>query len=126
MSAFYDDMAQVAANLIAEYGQSVVLTYSQPGAYDTATGKTTAGSVSIISAIGIQRAYRAREIDGSMIQQGDNRLVLSPFDGDGQPLSGVKVNGRVEMADGSTWTVVSVEPISPAGKALVFVIQLRR
>lgn len=110
MSAFYDRMIATAARLIAKYGQPVTLI------------QTTGAS----DCVGIEQAYKANEIDGTLVKQGDNRVILASRTAAGAALAEPKRHSHVVLADGVKWSLESVEAMRPAGQALVYILQLRR
>lgn len=126
MSEFYDDMAATAAELIAEFGQPVTLTHSVPGAYDTETGTSAAATVTTQACLGVEEAYSARSIDGTLILAGDKKLMLSVETTAGTAVTAPAVEDTVTFADASVWTIKAVEPLSPGGTALLYTLQLRR
>jgi len=123
---FYADMATTAQELLAEFGQSVTLTESTPGAYDTAQSKPGAPNVTTQSAVGLIRDYSGRSIDGTLIQAGDRLLIVGPSLVGGGALTEPTVESAVTLADNTEWTVKRVEAMKPAGTAVAYRLQLRR
>lgn len=123
---FYADMAATAADLIAEFGQPVTLTRSVPGTYNTATATNGAPQVTTQSCLAVEDAYKAREIDGTLIRVGDKKLILSPQTSAGASVTAPQTGDTVTFADTSVWTVKAVEPLSPGGTALIYTLQLRQ
>ena len=123
---FYADMADTSAEMIAEFGQDVTLTLSVPGAYDTATGTTAAPDVSTQTVKGVEEAYSARSIDGTLILAGDKKLHVSPLNAAGAAITAPQVESTVTFTDGSVWTVKAVMPLSPGGTPLLYTLQLRK
>lgn len=125
MSEFYDDMASTSGELIAEFGQAVTLTHSVAGAYNTATGKKGAATVTTQTVMGLEDSYSAFSIDGTLVKAGDKKLYLSPLDTAGAAITPPVPEDTVTLADGSLWTVKKVDPTSPAGQPVLFTLQLR-
>lgn len=123
---FYSEMADTAAELLAEFGQAVTLTESTPGTYDPAQSKPAAPDVTTQTAVGVVREYSSRSIDGTLIQAGDRLLIVGPKTTAGQALSEPTVESTLTLADGSVWTVKRVEAMNPAGTALAYRLQLRQ
>lgn len=127
MTEFYDDMASTAAEMIGEFGQAVTLTRSVPGAYNPTTGTNGAATVTTQSCLAVEEAYKAREIDGTLIKAGDKKLILSPQTAAGATVTAPTEGDTVTFAgDADPWTIKSVEPLSPGGTALLYTLQLRR
>lgn len=123
---FYADMAATSADLIAQFGQAVTVTRSVPGSYDPATGGVGSPTVTTQDCLAVEDAYRAREIDGTLIRAGDKRLMLSPAVVTGAAVTAPETTDTVTFADGSVWAIKAVEPLSPGGTALLYTLQLRR
>lgn len=123
---FYADMAGTAAELIAEFGLAVILTRSVPGSYSPSTGGVGSPTVTTQECLAVEEAYRAGEIDGTLVRAGDKKLILSPKVSSGASVTAPDTTDTVTFADGSVWTVKAVEPLSPGGTALIYTLQLRR
>jgi hypothetical protein len=116
--SFYSDMAAVANDLLAEFGQTITLRRTTPGTFDktaeTETGETTAE----ITATGIQKNYAQGLIDGSRILSSDKLIIL---DDDQVPVMTDKIKvGAVY------WNIVDIKPVEPAGVPLVYFVQARK
>ncbi|WP_162094836.1 hypothetical protein [Pseudomonas chlororaphis] len=74
---------------------------------------------------GLRQSYRQQDIDGSLIKQGDVKILISPvlFDGTDtpQPVTLDKIT-----FDGDTYTVQHVDPWDYAGVAVGFSVQARK
>jgi hypothetical protein len=124
--SFYSEMAADADLLIGEFGQAVTITPQTAGSYDPATGAASVTATPTQSGTGVEEAYKAHQIDGTLVKAGDIRLMLSPLNAAGAALTAPDVNQRVTLADTTVWTIISVERIAPAGTVLMYVLQLRR
>ena len=115
---FWADMASTATELLAEFGAPVTIRRTTGGTYtpssDTTSGETTAD----YTATGMVRDYRAGQIDGTVIRQGDRELVL---DATVTPTVGDTV-----LIDSAYWSVVSVRSVNPAGTPVAHFVQVRR
>lgn len=126
MSAFYDDMALTAADLLTEFGQTVTLTHVVSGSYDPATGTTGADTTTTQTVTGVEEAYSARSIDGTLILMGDKKFHLAPLNTSGTAITPPVAEDKLTLADGMVWTIKAVEPVSPAGTPVLFTMQIRR
>ncbi|NMY08523.1 hypothetical protein HBO38_08680 [Pseudomonas veronii] len=74
---------------------------------------------------GLRQNYRQQDIDGSLIKQGDVKILISPALLDGadtpQPVTLDKI-----VFDGDTYTVQHVDPWDYAGIAVGFSVQARK
>ena len=126
MSAFYDDMAATAADLLGEFGQAVTLSHTAPGSYDVATGTVSAGAPTTQTVTGVEEGYSARSIDGTLIMMGDKKFHVSPLDTAGAAITPPVAEDTITLADASVWTIKRCEALSPAGAPVLFTLQLRK
>lgn len=120
MSAFYDDIAAVADELLTEFGQVCTLSATTTGDYDPATGgaSTTTTSQAVTAAV---FDYPQRFIDGTLILTGDKRVLVSPTGLTSDPKPGDVLN-----AAGTDYNVVNAKGIAPAGIAVLWILQVRK
>lgn len=120
MSDFYADMAATAAEMLAEFGMAVTVTRTTPGARDPDTGTLAAGTTQTWVPRGVKLDYAAREIDGTLIQAGDQRVYMSA-------ISGLKPKAGDTVTIGAeAWRVVVSRTLAPAGVAVLLDVQVRR
>jgi len=116
----YEKEQALADRLIAKKGAPVTL-YTQSGpAFDPITGApiTPSAGASIIGA-GVKLNYKAAEIDGSVIQMGDCKLLLSTRQ---TPLIGMTAT-----LGGELWRVVQANKLQPDSNTIVlWSLQMRR
>lgn len=116
----YARMASVARRLLTQFGQQVTVTREVKGGYDPETGMTTPDTTQSYSVNGAALNYRHQDVDGTLIQRGDVRVLLSPGAAfEPQP------GDKVALADGTVLTVISARPTKPAGMAVLFEVQCR-
>lgn len=117
---FYAEMADVAVEMLAEFGQSVVLgSVTGTGAYDPETG-TVGNTVTNHSGMGVALDYEQKDIDGTVVKQGDRRIYIAP------DLGAVpKTGDTLTLADGAVLAVVNSKPLSPAGTLVLHEVQAR-
>lgn len=127
--------ATAARNLrpIAQGGKGQAVAIHIPGVpvRDPATGKTDPGTPIDQTGSGIETAYKASEINGLAILQGDKRFMLSPLAVDGSLLVQPTVGSIVTLTDQDTQVsldlrVIDTEPLSPAGHVIFTWLQLRK
>lgn len=106
-------------------GQAVTLKSQSNGAWDAATLTRTVTETSQITS-GLEEAYRASQIDGTLIQAGDKKFILSALRSDlSTPLSPEPQTGDKLTVGGRDWLIMAVEPLAPAGLSIMFTLQLR-
>lgn len=119
-----------AADMLAEFGQAVTLTRITPGTYDPATGTSTpttstqAGKGVILPLGTMMR--RAMMANGDNIIEGDQELFLSALTATNGVLTVPHVNDTVTDSAGAVWTITAIDPLSPAGVAILFDCIVRR
>lgn len=120
---FYSDMSDISDDLLGEFGQVVTITRNTVGAYDPATGSA---SVSTVTQIGNGAIFEYKmlangvnQINGTLLQQGDKRLLLSTAG-----ITAPKLDDKV-LANGITYTIKNIKETSPAGSPVLYECLLR-
>ena len=103
--SFYTDIQTTANNTLAELGQAVTLTSKTTGAYNPATGNA-AVTVSTQQVKCVVFPFSARDIDGTLIRQGDQKLLLG-MAGTTAP----QVDDTVTIG-GTTYTIILVKLVA--------------
>ena len=124
MSEFYDEMAASSAELLQEFGGPVTLRREVPGQYDPGTGGIGPGTTADYLGTGVKLNYEAENIDGTLIQRGDQKLLLSPLQHDGTPMPTPTVSDLV-LIGGAAYTIANVGELQPVEVSLLFTLQLR-
>ena len=111
--------AQTAARLLAKYGEPVTVTFTDWAEYDPITGAADGTTTqSTVSAVAYPSNYQTKEIDGSVIQAGDIRLIL-------ELIAPLPVVGCLVLVDGTTYRIMHVKPIRLSGDNIIFICQIR-
>jgi hypothetical protein len=119
-SALYGELAQAAVDLLNELGQLVLLSRpGEGGGYDPDSGVVDEEAVEVWSASGVEFDYQQREVDGSLIQSGDRRVLIAPDLGT-MPQSGDVITLGVYRLE-----VVVSRPLQPAGVVVLHEVQAR-
>jgi hypothetical protein len=119
-SALYGELARAAVDLLNELGQLVLLTRAGAGdGYNPDTGFTEDGGEQVWSASGVEFAYTQREVDGSLIQSGDRRVLIAP------DLGTMPQSGDVVTLGSYRLEVVESRPLQPAGVVVLHEVQAR-
>lgn len=62
-------------------------------------------------------------IDGTLIKQGDMKVLLSPLD----MTIPLKITGTITRElEGEIWTIVKIKPLNPGGIKLLYTLQVRK
>lgn len=120
MSFDYNKTAATALRILTRFGAPVTVGRETPGVYDPETGTNAAGSVQSWTPQGVKLDYAEREIDGTSIKAGDQRVYMSAAAGL-DPTAGDTVTLGAEV-----WRVVASRTLAPAGVAVLLDVQVRR
>ena len=114
------DVLDIAATM-KDSGQSMTLTRTVPGDYDPVAGTSTGGSTQAFAIYGIVSSYKDGVINqpGSLILTGDKKAIIdavnvTPLPGDSLTIAG------------TTWKIMAVDTVEPAGVALLHKCQVRK
>lgn len=118
--SFYDDMKVTANDLLAEFGQTIVITTQTAGTYSPTTGTSTVTTATQTGRGAIfEYTNGSRDIDGTLIQQGDKKLLLSAVG-----ITAPQMNDTL-VANGKTWTIKGIKETNPAGSIVMYECNLR-
>lgn len=128
MADYAQDAREVAADL-REDGALITLSWSVALPYDPSNPRAPATTTVSVTAAGVVLPYSSRVIgtqSDSLIQSGDQQLLLAVLDADGNPFAEPKPEAEAKLADGSTWKVKNPRTLAPAGVPVMYDITLRR
>lgn len=115
MSFDYSRSNALASRLIESFGQSLTFSRKTSGTFDPATG-TVSSTMQTNEWQTVWLSYQEDQIDGTLIRQGDARLLV-----DGSPDVGDTVT-----RDGEDWRVININPLQPAGVLVYTEAQVRK
>lgn len=116
MSELYDDFADTAEELIAEFGRDIVLLNRQRGGYNPRTNTMSDGVDTSRTVKAVFRDYKAKDIDGTVIQTGDKLcLIAGAVDGD-----------EIVMDGADQYAIISIEAVQPGNTLILSKVQVRR
>lgn len=126
MTFNYAASAATAARLLANFGQTVTLTRTAPGAYDPVTGTTAADTVSTRTAKAVLLDYTLQDsgaqlADGSTIRVGDKKCLIEP----GGPWAPDELT-TVTDAGGTVWRIDNIRVLAPAGTPVLYTARAQR
>ncbi len=116
--SFYTDIQATANSALAELGQVVTLISKTTGAYNPATGNA-AVTVSTQQVKGVVFPISTRDIDGTLIRQGDQKLMLG-MAGTTAP----QVDDTVTIG-ATAYTITYVKLLAPAGVSVLCECNIR-
>ena len=119
MGAF-DSSIIVAKSLITRFGQTVTLqTFASVAGANPWDAPNITKTEQSIEAVFLD--YEQKYIDGTLIQAGDQRVIM--------PASGLSTYPQRESIIsrcGDLWKVVNVSPLNPNGQNIMFELQVRK
>jgi hypothetical protein len=119
VSTLYPRLAETVVDLLRRYGAAVTLPRTTGGSIDPVTGVVVAGTAANKTSRGVVTVYKIEEIDGSLVQAGDRKLLL---DASEKPL----MTDKPQMCGESLGEVVSITELNPAGVPVAYIVQVRK
>lgn len=116
---FYSQLAAVASRLLTDKGQSVSFSRRTGGTFNPATGTYSGDTATTFSGYGAAFNYNKTEIDGTIVQSGDLRLIL-------EAVATPPAQGDEATVGGIDYRVMDVRPTSPGGTVTHYELQLRK
>jgi hypothetical protein len=113
----YLDVAQTASELLRDSGSLVTLT-RVTGTYNPDTG-VVGSTGATFAASGVRLDYSQRDIDGTLVKRGDQRVYIDPF------LATTPQTGDTITIGSEVFTVVNSRPLAPAGVVVLHDVQVR-
>ena len=119
----YTKTAARADKSLRRKGGLVVLRQIVNGEYDPDLGAAPTTSADY-ECTGVKIAYETENIDGTLIQAGDQKLLLSPLQRNGQAMPAPTAADLV-LFGGASYTVKSVGTTAPVDVVVLHTLQLR-
>jgi hypothetical protein len=118
--SLYDRAAATAKRMLTKYGQFMTLTEQTAGAYDPSTGSAPVSTTGH-TVRGAIFDFPRKDIDGTRIQQGDKQVYIAALGLNVTPEPGMTLTDAAT----NVYTVISSEPLNPAGTAVIHTLQVR-
>ena len=119
----YSKTAARADQSLRRKGDIVVLRQVVTGPYDPDLGAAPSTTTDY-EGTGVKINYEAENIDGTLIQVGDQQLLLSPLQRNGAPMP-TPTSADLVLFGGASYTVKAVETTAPVDVAVLYTLQLR-
>lgn len=119
----YSKTAARADQSLRRKGGIVALRQVVTGEYDPGLGAAPSTTTDY-EGTGVKINYEAENIDGTLIQAGDQKLLLSPLQRNGTAMPAPTAADLV-LFGGASYTVKSVETTAPVDVAVLHTLQLR-
>ena len=117
MSFDYTRSRATAERLLAKYGQAAIITRTTSVGDDWNPRLKPANHPCTI----VVTDFKNREIDGTLVQAGDKKVIVSTSGLTIEPATGDKI-----AVGGFDHSIVSVKPINPGGLVIIYQLQCRR
>lgn len=118
MSQFSDDMAQVAIDLISEFGEDASFERTVQGIYDPESGEAFSETTTLYSGMVVPNSYQESEIDGTIIQR-DDLMLLS------HKMNEVPMVGDEVTLDSGSYRILNVKKTKANGADCLYTLQVR-
>ena len=121
MAIDYDEIAAGVLESVAEAGQPVTLHRKLPPdpSAQFVPGQPVTPAALDYPGTGAMFGYKQRDIDGTLIKNGDQRLLLAP------QIEATPKTGDTVTVGAKVYNVVDVGIVAPAGVAVLYKLQLR-
>jgi len=118
MAFDYAEIADVATELLTEFGQTITRRTVSNGAMNLSTGVVTSTTADV-SRIGVAFPVKSgiTTLRGNLVQAADIELMLDPG-------GAVEISDRYIVAS-QEFSVVSYERLAPAGVSVLYTLHLR-
>lgn len=118
MGAFRDAMYNTANRLLSVYGQSISVSRNNTSAFNPTTGVVANTTYTEYEGYGYPSQYKASQIDGSIIQQGDILLIFS--------CATAPLVNDVFTVGSKDYTALDIQNITAQGSNVIYKVQLRQ
>lgn len=115
MNALYPELAQIALDLLHEFGQAVQVIKKGSPVYDAHTD-TYRETETVLNGFAAGFAYTQAETDGHLIEQNNIKIYLNRIAAPPEIADEIVLNGK-------RWRIKNVSPLSPAGFDVIYVLQ---
>jgi hypothetical protein len=121
MGVNYTSLAAVGSRLVGENGRTVTVRTLNPAKlYDPTLDKVFSGHKSSTDVFAVFTDYKLSEIDGTKIQNGDKKVIISAS-------AEVEAGVGDEIVDGEqVYKIIARQDIAPGDKAIIYKYQVRR
>lgn len=116
----YGPVVRTAQRIIRRFGSkiTIVVTNTLP---DTKGWKAPTPQPVSTPVDGVFAKYEQKFIDGTLIQQNDQKVIISAPDGLFTP----NLVGHI-IRNGEKWNILNMNPINPGGTVVIYVAQVRQ
>lgn len=116
-------LMSAASHLITRYGGEIIFVRQTSDEYDPANLSPSITEKKF-TVCGAKMDYSQREIDGTRVRIGDQRIYLKPKDSKGVDF--LPLVGDDLIIQGERWNVVDVRKHAPANVVYVYDLQIRK
>ncbi len=117
----YGKLVQTAKRLIARFGGPISIVATNTAANPTQGWKAGTAAPATQDAKGVFVNYEQKFVDGTVIRQGDQKVLISAADLTFAP----NFVGYIQRGT-EKWNVVKIEPLNPGDTMIIYKVQVRR
>lgn len=114
---FYDNLQNVAVNILKKYGQQLTFTRKTVGDYDATTGTATSIE-STYKGYGAILEYSSKDMADGSILSGDKKIII-------EYVKQRPVVNDIVTVDGINYNIIAVKEVNPAGINVYSELQAR-
>lgn len=119
MSQFSDEMAQVALELIQEFGEDGEFNRVTQGVYDPSSGESFSETQTSFTGSVVPNDYKESEIDGTVIQRGDVQVYAHRMGANVPQIGDTLTMSEVD------YRVINVKKTKANGADCLYTLQVR-
>jgi len=118
--SFYSEMAEMATELITEFGQDIVITREINEVINPVTGEVEVEADSQEYTVkGVKKKYPLSLIDGTRITSSDREILMDASVVEPLITDTISINNQ-------EWPIMEIHSINPAGIPLIYSVRVRR
>ena len=118
--SFYSEMAEMATELITEFGQDIVITRETGEIINPVTGEVEVeASSQEYNVKGIMKKYPENLINGKRITSSDREIIMEASVVEPLITDTISINNQ-------EWPIIDITSINPAGTPLIYSVRVRR
>jgi hypothetical protein len=117
---FYSEMAEMATELITEFGQDIVITRETEEEINPVTGEVEVeANTQEFIVKGVMKKYPENLVDETRITSSDREIIIEASVVEPLLTDTVSINSQ-------EWPIMEIHSINPAGTPLVYSMRVRR
>lgn len=116
----YETSVNLAKRLIETKGRMVSIVYRSQGIYNPTNDDIAGASSETVDVYGVFLDYDERNIDGTLIRQGDKKMLLAAKNIQRPIINDIINDGEIE------YSIVNIKELAPGDETIIYQLQLRK